>query len=201
VVELDRRRQILEAALKVFAEEGFAGATIKGIAREAGIRSPALIYWYFEGKEAVLRAVVEERLPVVRLAAHPEELAHRPPEEVLPVLARGYLESFEDPQTARMFQLLISEAVRSPELAERFYESGPLHVFRFLVSYLERQVELGRLREHDPQSAVRAFMGPLIAYLFSRHVFPPLRAGLPERDRYVEEVVGIFLDGLRAEER
>ena len=45
--ELDRRAQILDAAFEEFSEKGFKGATIKSIARAAGLQSPALIYWYF----------------------------------------------------------------------------------------------------------------------------------------------------------
>ena len=45
--ELDRRAQILDAAFEEFSEKGFKGATIKSIARAAGLQSPALIYWRF----------------------------------------------------------------------------------------------------------------------------------------------------------
>ena len=45
VEEVDRRGQILDAAFEEFSEKGFKGATIKSIARAAGLQSPALIYW------------------------------------------------------------------------------------------------------------------------------------------------------------
>jgi AcrR family transcriptional regulator len=61
--EPDRRREILEAALRVFSERGFHGATIKEIAREAGIRSSALIYWYFEDKEDLFGEVLASHVP------------------------------------------------------------------------------------------------------------------------------------------
>ena len=56
--ELDRRAQILDAAFEEFSEKGFKGATIKSIARAAGLQSPALIYWYFPDKEALFREVL-----------------------------------------------------------------------------------------------------------------------------------------------
>ncbi len=58
----DRREQIMEAALAVFAKKGFARASNKDIAREAGI-TPGLIYHYFESKEALQKAIFEERSP------------------------------------------------------------------------------------------------------------------------------------------
>ncbi len=47
----DRREQIIDAALRVFAEKGFARATNSEIAREAGNMTPGLIYYYFKRKE------------------------------------------------------------------------------------------------------------------------------------------------------
>jgi AcrR family transcriptional regulator len=64
--EVDRRAQILGAALKEFSTKGFKGATIKSIAREAGLQSPALIYWYFPDKEALFREVLESQIQIGR---------------------------------------------------------------------------------------------------------------------------------------
>ena len=62
VVE-DRREQIIDAAMRIFAQKGFARATNKDVAQEAGI-TPGLIYHYFENKEALLMAVIEGRSPL-----------------------------------------------------------------------------------------------------------------------------------------
>ena len=59
----DRREQIIDAALRVFAEKGFDRATNRDIAREAGI-TPGLIYHYFESKEVLLRSAIENRSPL-----------------------------------------------------------------------------------------------------------------------------------------
>jgi TetR/AcrR family transcriptional regulator len=89
--ESDRRAQILEAAFEEFSSKGFKGATIKSIARTAGLQSPALIYWYFPDKEALFREVLEARIPVLRTVRDPAGLLDLPPEKVLPTIARGYL--------------------------------------------------------------------------------------------------------------
>lgn len=96
--EFDRREQILEAALEEFSSRGFGGATIKGIAKAAGISSPALIYWYFEGrKENLFRAVLTSRLPIAQVLSDTEALMERPPEDALPTVARAYLATVEKP--------------------------------------------------------------------------------------------------------
>ena len=56
------QQTLLGAALTVFGREGFAGASIRAIAREAGC-DPSLIYYYFENKEAVFAAILDQRLP------------------------------------------------------------------------------------------------------------------------------------------
>src|SRR5260221_7083408 len=76
VVE-DRREQIIDAAMRVFAEKGFGKATNKDIAREADI-TPGLIYYYFESKEALLKAIIETRSPVqMKLLSHRRSLNYR----------------------------------------------------------------------------------------------------------------------------
>ncbi len=196
--EGDRRRQILEAALRVFAERGFHKATVKEIAREAGIKSSALIYWYFEDKDDLFRVVLAEFSPLARLAADPASLMERPPEEVLPMLAGAHLDSFDDPAVVRLLRISLSESALNPGTSSGFIEGLQKMVLGFFVAYLQRQVELGRLEPHDPQSSARAFFGPLVVYILGREVFLTLKDGLPEKEQYVKDVVGIFLDGLRA---
>jgi AcrR family transcriptional regulator len=188
----------LEAGLRVFAERGFHRATIKEIAREAGIKSSALIYWYFEDKDDLFRAVLTEFSPLVRQLGNPAALMDRPPEEVLSLLARSHLDSYDDPVVVRMLRISLSEAALNPETNSRFLEEAQKVVLEFFVAYLEYQVELGRLRTHDPQSSARSFFGPLIIYVLSREIFPHLKEGLPDKEQYIKEVVGIFLNGLSA---
>lgn len=56
--ELDRRKQIMEGAEKVFARKGYFASTIADIAREAGV-AKGTIYWYFENKRAIMLAILE----------------------------------------------------------------------------------------------------------------------------------------------
>src|SRR5258707_7621319 len=69
-----RRAQIVDAALHVMAEHGFRGASIKRIAQHAGLKSPALIYWYFKDKEALFEAMLEEMAPFLGVVANAEQL-------------------------------------------------------------------------------------------------------------------------------
>jgi TetR/AcrR family transcriptional regulator len=193
-----RRAQILDAALHVMADRGFRGASIKRIAERAGLKSPALIYWYFKDKQALFEAMLEEMAPFLAVVADSEHMLDEPPEQVLPRLIDGFLRTVQQPVVGRFVRILLSEAARHPSVATFFAKRGPLVVLNFLERYLSRQIELGRLRPHDPRAGARAFMGMLVVYVIGREVFPAIGAGFPKAELYGQEVTAIFLNGLRA---
>jgi TetR/AcrR family transcriptional regulator, regulator of autoinduction and epiphytic fitness len=197
--EVDRRAQILEAAFEEFSAKGFKGATIKSIARAAGLQSPALIYWYFPDKEALFREVLGSRVPVLRAVRDPASLLDLPPEKVLPMIASRYLLTFDNPAAQRMVRLMVGEAMRRPEIAEIFGNAVIKRVLGFLKSYMARQIELGRLRPHDVRSSARAFMGMLLPQAGGKLFLPVLREDGLSDEEHIENAIKIFMEGLRPE--
>ena len=197
--EVDRRGQIVDAAFEEFSEKGFKGATIKSIARTAGLQSPALIYWYFPDKEALFREVLGSKIPVLRAVREPTGLLDQPPDRVLPTIARGYLSTFDDPAAQRMVRLIMGEAIRRPEIAQLFGSAVIKRVLGFLKRYMARQVELGRLRPHDVRSSARAFIGMLLPQAGGKLFFPAIREDGLTDEEHIENAVNLFLEGLRPE--
>ena len=193
-----RRAQILDAALHVMAEHGFRGASIKRIAERAGLKSPALIYWYFKDKQALLEGIFLRMSPFLSTVAEAEAHLGDPPEVVLPRVISSFLTVVQQPHTGRFIRIMLSEFARHPSVANWFAERGPLVVLDFLERYFTRQAELGRLRGHDPRAAARAFMGMLLVYALGREIFPGVAAGFPAPDVYGQQVTAIFLNGLAA---
>ena len=195
--ETDRKQQIVDAAFDEFAEHGFRGATIKRIAQRAKLRSQALIYWYFPAKEALFEAVLGQQLPILRMVLDPTPLLDRPPEEVLPQLARAYLAAGDRPGAPRLVRLLFPELIRRPEIADAV--GGPLiaKILDFIKTYLAHQVELGRLRPHDVRSSARAFIGMILPQLGGKLFLPALRADGLTDEEHIATVVAIFLHGLQ----
>ena len=193
----DRRSQLLDAAFEEFAAKGFKGATIKSIASEAGVNSPALIYHYFPDKEALFNAVLETHAPIRSAIENPASFMDRPPEEVLPEIARAYFATVANPTSRRMMKLMLGEAMRRPQLAEMIGRATAVRVLGFLKGYLSRQVELGRLRPHDVRSSARAFVGMLIPQAAGKILFTALREDGLEDEEHIETAVNIFLEGLK----
>src|SRR5215472_10524125 len=195
--EIDRRQQIVDAAFDEFAEHGLAGATIKRIAQRAKLRSQALIYWYFPAKEALFEAVLGQHLPILRMVLDPAPLLDRPPEEVLPQLARAYLAAGDRPGAPRLVRLLFPELIRRPEIADAV--GGPLiaKILDFIKTYLAHQVELGRLRPHDVRASARAFVGMILPQLGGKLFLPALRADGLTDEEHIATLAAIFLRGLQ----
>ncbi|HEY8741859.1 MAG TPA: TetR/AcrR family transcriptional regulator, partial [Chloroflexota bacterium] len=139
--EGDRREQILAAAFEEFAAKGFRSATIKSIAHAARLQSAALIYWYFPTKEALFQAVLGAHAPILQAIVAPETMMERPPQEVLPVVARALLATAGDPVAQRLLRLVIGEALRHHELASTLVTAGPQRVLGFLSAYLDHQIK------------------------------------------------------------
>lgn len=195
--EPDRRGAILDAAFAEFAAKGFRGATIKSIAAAAGVQSPALLYWYFQTKEALFQAVLERHAPILGAVATAEAHLDLPPEEVLPRVARAYLASFHNPPEQRLIRLLLAEMIQRPALAAYLAERGPGRVVAFLTAYLARQIELGRLRPHDVRAGARAFIGMFVPQIATRVLAPALAAAGPTDEEQLRTAIDIFLRGLR----
>ena len=192
-----RQRQILDAAFEEFASQGFRGATIKRIAQRARLASQALIYWYFPTKEALFQAVLEARLPIMRAISDPAALRDRPPEEALPLLARAYLDMANHPAALHLVRLFAPEALRRPEVANLVGSRIIGRVLTYIEQYLARQIELGRLRPHDPRISARAFVGMILPQLGGKIIFHALQAEDVTDEVYIGAIVGVFLDGLR----
>jgi AcrR family transcriptional regulator len=193
----ERRQQIIDGALQVFAHKGFEKATNKDIAAAAGVGSPGLIYHYFKDKSDLFRQVVEQRMPLLQLLTHgEEEIMSKPPREVLTIFARSFLRMAENPTSIALMKLLLGEAFRQPTVAEMINKIGPSRSISFLSRYLEKQMSAGTLKPMDPRAAARCFVGPMLAYLITREVFLQADAQQLSADTMVATAVEIFLKGM-----
>lgn len=191
-----KREQIIAGALEAFAHKGFEQATNKDIAEAAGIGSPGLIYHYFKDKSDLLRSVVESKVAVFQLLAHPEDLMSRPPREGLTYFAQTVIDGLLHPEAAQVMRLMIGEAARRPKVAQMFADFGPNRVLPYLARYFEAQMDAGLIRRTDPLLAARSFMGPIIIYAILRNVLRQPESVTLDPATVVSHTVDNFLLGL-----
>jgi AcrR family transcriptional regulator len=191
----DKRQQIVDGALQVFASKGFEKATNKDIAAASGIGSPGLIYHYFKDKNDLFQQVLEQRLPLLQLLSHSEELMTKPIQDVLTLFGHSFLKVAENPTSIALFKLLLGEAIRQPHVAEIVNQIGPGRSVAFLTHYLEQQIAAGVLKPMNPSAAARCFTGSFVAYLLTREVFMQPDAQQLSAEVMVETAVKVFLQG------
>ena len=110
----DTRDEILVAAREVFAERGFDGATVRGVANAANV-DPALIYHYFGSKQRLFVAAME--IPYHWQQVLPEVL-EGPPGEIGVRLVRSLLGYWEDPEINPLFRGMVRSAATDPVAAK-----------------------------------------------------------------------------------
>jgi TetR/AcrR family transcriptional regulator, fatty acid metabolism regulator protein len=153
----DKRRQLLDAAVRVFARKGFHATRVGDIAEEAGV-AHGLLYHYFKSKDDVLEAVFHENWSILLLRIASVEETDEPAADQLRHIAAIVLRTWLHlPDVVRV---VIREFGRSPELADRIGElAQPIEVIQRVIA---RGVERGEFRSDiDPQLAATVVYGSI----------------------------------------
>jgi TetR/AcrR family transcriptional regulator, fatty acid metabolism regulator protein len=194
IAQEEKRRQILDAAVRVFARKGYHTSRVGDIAEEAGV-AHGLLYHYFEGKDAVLETVFRETWSELLSAIRAVEGSREPAREQLRQVAAILLRSWKrDPDLVRV---LVRDIARSPDLHRRVDALGEA------VAAIERIVARGQadgaFREDlDPRLASWIFYGALEEIL-TGWVLGQLGGGDEGVARAERTVVEVIAGGLAAD--
>jgi AcrR family transcriptional regulator len=189
----ERREQILDAALRIFAQKGFVGASIRDIAKEVGV-TEGLLYHYFESKEQLLNACWKERTWRAHLERILAEGAEKPLQSVLSELVLDFMKTLRE--NAEMVRFCASERQRNPELAE-FHLRKIEENHHLLCSFLRHRQEAGEIRSGaDVSTAAGLLMGTAYScfLLYGEHddsVWLPIVDGLSTSG------VDVLMNGIR----
>lgn len=196
VVE-DRREQILDAAIRVFAQKGFARATNRDVAREAGITT-GLIYYYFTSKEALLQAVLDERSPVQVLTQIPPEMLEQPPEVFIPLVVMRVLAIVEGEQFVGIIRMMLPEVIHNPgimPIALGFFQ----RILDFLSNYLRGQVARGTVRaDIDADLVPHVLISSMMGFVLRRQIIRDPTVLHYTHQELAQAVMSTFLQGIQA---
>jgi AcrR family transcriptional regulator len=189
----DRRRELLDAAVRVFSRKGFRAARVGDIAEEAGV-AHGLLYHYFRSKDEVLETIFRETWELLVTETERIETSGVPLREQLRRFARIYLGSWL--MTPELIGVLVREIARSPQVGSQVDEIGA--VFRSLHRMIAAARERGDVRaDCDAMFATWAVYGALEEIL-TGWVLGQLPAEEEDVERAVATVVDVAWAGLAA---
>jgi TetR/AcrR family transcriptional regulator, fatty acid metabolism regulator protein len=189
----DRRRELIDAAVRVFADKGFHASRVGDIATEAGV-AHGLLYHYFSSKDEVLETIFRETWQLLVRDTQRIEEAGVPLREQLRRFARIYLGSWL--MTPELIRVLVREVARSSGVGERVDEIRD--VFLSLGRMIEAAKERGEVRvDCNPQLAAWVVYGALEEIL-TGWVLGQLPGEEEDVERAVATVVDVTHAGLAA---
>jgi len=195
----DTRQAIIDAALDLFAEQGFAGTSIRQIARSVQVAESALYYHFPEGKQAILaavkEAVMESRAKLVTfLEARAPELTTTELGQVLRELADRILTAWESPLERRMSRWMLREGPTLMKQIMGFEDMmrGRSAIAKIFADLVERKV----IAPFPAPILALHFIGPLV--LMRMHLSTePNRNMDPIRDM-VDDHINFFMKAVAA---
>lgn len=166
-----RPAELLEAALTLFVEKGFAATRSEEVAKAAGV-SKGTLYLYFPSKEELLKAVIQHFLGAEIETGVQEAAAAAGPTAVAMerLLVTWWTRIYEGPASG-VFKLVISEVRNFPEIGEFWVERVVKPGHEIVSSLLRRGVASGEFAVPDIDSAVHSILMPLILMCMHKHSF------------------------------
>lgn len=192
----DRPDEVLDAALTLFARNGFAATKVEDIAREAGL-SKGAIYRYFPSKEDIFESLVKRA--IAPIAERTEDLArtsHEDPAVLLKAVLSVVAVKLSDPDTMALPRIVLQEAGRFPELAETYRRQVINKGIGALELILQKGISAGQFRPVDAHLAIRNVMGPLLAHMLLTQIFRIDEDAQTTSQDFIESHFDILMNGL-----
>jgi len=165
----DRPGELLEAALDLFVEKGFAATRAEEVAVRAGV-SKGTLFLYFPSKEELFKAVVMENVarPVAEGIIEAENFTGNSG-ELLTWMMLEWWRRYGATKASGISKLMMSEAGNFPELAQ-FFRSNVIQPAQSLVRLvLQRGIDRGEFRAIDVDNTIYSVMAPLIFLVMEKH--------------------------------
>ncbi|WVN41429.1 TetR/AcrR family transcriptional regulator [beta proteobacterium MWH-UniP1] len=192
-----RPQEVIDAALALFAEFGYAQTRLDDVAAKAGI-SKGTVYLYFASKQDLFEAVVQDRVtPWLEAIASQTINDEEPTEQVLRNFLNWGWNQFLESKLYLIARVVLAESNNFPNLAQAYLREvmGPIHTH--LEALLQRGVERGEVQGPVSRERAKAMLAPLAWLSIWRqallaHVEPPFNEEL-----FVQEAIDMIVRGTR----
>ena len=164
-----RPGELLDAALELFVEKGFAATRVEEVAARAGV-SKGTLFLYFQSKEELLKAVVRENISGRFIAWNAEfESFEGTATEMLAYCMTMWWEQVGATRASGITKLMLSEAGNFPDIAA-FYQHEVVQPGHQLIRrIMQRGIDRGEFRAMDLDYAVYSVIAPMIFLILAKH--------------------------------
>ncbi|WP_347303434.1 TetR/AcrR family transcriptional regulator [Croceibacterium sp. TMG7-5b_MA50] len=187
----ERRDAIVAAARRSFLDKGYAATSMSGLLDSVG-GSKATLWGYFRSKEELFAAVIEDLTASFRQQIETDLLTPGVMEETLVQFCRSFVRRLTCPDGVATWRLIMAESNRFPEVGRIFYQEAAGRIERVLASYLQQQIDSGRLRDEGALDMARLLMGMHKAGL-NRRLWGVEPADGTDAEAEARKFVGYFL--------
>ena len=190
---IDKRRQILDAAIRVFARQGFHSTRVSDIADEAGV-AYGLVYHYFKSKDEVLNELFSERWSLLLSAIEESDQSGISPRAKPEAVAGFIVDSYRhDPE---LMKVIIVEVTRAANSFGRTHLAEIRRAYDSIAKIVADGQEAGVFRlDIDPTFASMSFYGA-IEQLLSGWIFEVIPASDTDFDQAKSLLVATICDGI-----
>jgi len=196
-------RELLDAALDLFVEKGFAATRSEEVASRAGV-SKGTLYLYYPSKEELLKEVIRHN--VVNQIAEGMEIVRAfegSASELLAYVLRLWWERVGETRASGILKLMMSEVRNFPEIAQFWVDEVTSPADRMIAEIVQRGIDCGEFRPvKDVENAVHALVAPLLFLVMNKHSLGACVVGEKfDPKAVIEAQVDLVLHGLQAAPR
>lgn len=192
----ERPQEVLEAALEVFVERGYAATNMDEIARRAGV-SKGTLYLYYPGKAELLKAVVRQSLLANLAEAQTLAGEHSGTcRDLLAFFLSEFTRRISRTKVSGIPKLILAESGNFPEIAQFYYDEVIQRARTLITDILRRGIASGEFRPVDPDYAWRMIAAPLVLGVLWKHTFQTFEPDGLDFERYLECQLDLLEHGL-----
>ena len=195
-VAVDKRRLILDAAIRVFARKGFHHCRVSDVADEAGV-AYGLVYHYFDSKDQMLNELFSERWALLLEASQEVRRSDAPPREKLAGVANFIIESYR--HEPELMKVIIVEVTRAANTFGRLHLAKNREAYALIAGIVDDARRDGSFKtDISAEFAAMCFYGA-IEQLLSAWIFDIVPHSDEEFERAKSQVVEAICGGLESE--
>ncbi len=192
-----RPAEIIDAALALFVEKGFAATKLDDVAKLAGV-TKGTVYLYFENKEELLKSAVRETvLPTITAAEGLASDEQTDTITLMRLLINQWVYMMKNDKTSGITKLMIAESSNFPELAQFYLDEVVARTRKLFAHILERGMSRGEIRRLDIDYLTREIFGPLLLANIWRHSFEPFEEETIDMQAVSDFHLDVLLKGIQ----